>query len=275
LPALGLSNKAVFENDIASMVEAQESEEYLSQQAFVSTGATPTSLVETMKQPPFEEHLLQHTLWPEVEKLFGHGYELMCVDASHQGSRKWVASACRAHTPDQAVVRLFDASTWKQSPHPLVSHTLTVTKVLFSHNDRYLLSISRDRLWSLFERAEDPEAEDPYKLVASQKAHARILWDCSWSFEDSMFATGSRDKTIKIWTKGANEGPWAATATLKLPEAVTAVEFGPDLSALGLSGENTPRHVLAAGLEDGRMFLFGCSKEHPETWNSLGEIPRE
>ncbi|KAG0000833.1 Elongator subunit elp2 [Entomortierella chlamydospora] len=153
LPALGLSNKAIFENDIAAMVEAQETEDYLSHQAYVSTGATPTSLIETLTHPPFEEHLLQHTLWPEVEKLFGHGYELMCVDASHDG--KWIASACKAHTPDQAVVRLFDAKTWKQTPTPLVSHTLTVTKVLFSHGDKYLLSISRDRLWSLFERVED------------------------------------------------------------------------------------------------------------------------
>ncbi|KAF9278599.1 Elongator subunit elp2 [Mortierella alpina] len=267
LPALGLSNKAVFENDIASMVEAQESEDYLSQQAFVSTGATPTSLVETMTQPPFEEHLLQHTLWPEVEKLFGHGYELMCVDASHQGERRWIASACRAHTPDQAVVRLFDAKTWKQTPTPLVSHTLTVTKVLFSHNDKYLLSISRDRLWSLFERVEDPNAEDPYKLVASNKAHARILWDCSWSHDDTMFATGSRDKTIKIWSQ--RNGAWAAIATLKLPEAVTAVEFAPQVP--GREGE----HVLAAGLEDGRVFLFKALSEQPEMWAPLGEIKRE
>ncbi|KAG0206406.1 Elongator subunit elp2 [Mortierella sp. GBA30] len=270
LPALGLSNKAVFENDIASMVEAQESEDYLSQQAFVSTGATPTSLVETMTQPPFEEHLLQHTLWPEVEKLFGHGYELMCVDASHQGERKWVASACKAHTPDQAVVRLFDAKTWKQTPAPLVSHTLTVTKVLFSHNDKYLLSISRDRLWSLFERVEDLDAADPYKLVASNKAHARILWDCSWSYDDSMFATGSRDKTIKIWSQ--KNGAWTAIATIKLPEAVTAVEFAPRVPG---REDTQQEHVLAAGLEDGRIFLFKALSEQPDTWTPLGEIQRE
>ncbi|ORZ27542.1 WD40-repeat-containing domain protein [Lobosporangium transversale] len=246
LPALGLSNKAVFENDIASMVEAQESEEYLSQQSFVSTGATPTSLVETMTHPPFEEHLLQHTLWPEVEKLFGHGYELMCVDASHDG--EWIASACKAHTPDQAGVRLFNAKTWKQTPHPLQSHTLTVTKVKFSHSDKYLLSISRDRLWSLFERVED--SDDPYKLVASNKAHARILWDCSWSYDDSLFATGSRDKTIKIWSKTAQVTPvWNCIATIKLPEAVTAVEFAPKIPA-----------------ENGDV---------PEAWSSLGEIKRE
>ncbi|KAF9274929.1 Elongator subunit elp2 [Linnemannia elongata] len=272
LPALGLSNKAVFEGDISAMVEAQESEEYLSQQAFVSTGATPTSLIETMSQPPFEEHLLQHTLWPEVEKLFGHGYELMCVDGSHD--HRWVASACKAHTPDQAGVRLFDIKKgWKQTPNPLTSHTLTVTKVKFSNDDRFLLSISRDRLWSLFERVEDPEAADPYTLVASNKAHARILWDCSWSHDDSLFATGSRDKTIKIW-KSASEtraagSPWTAIATIKLPEAVTAVEFAPKLEGRG------EEHVLAAGLEDGRVFLFRCDAAQPETWVALGEISGE
>ncbi|KAF9908681.1 Elongator subunit elp2 [Linnemannia zychae] len=277
LPALGLSNKAVFENDIASMVEAQESEEYLSQQAFVSTGATPTSLVETMSQPPFEEHLLQHTLWPEVEKLFGHGYELMCVDGSH--NHRWVASACKAHTPDQAGVRLFDVQNgWKQTANPLQSHTLTVTKVKFSHGDRFLLSISRDRLWSLFERVEDPEAIDPYKLVASNKGHARILWDCSWSHDDSMFATGSRDKSIKIWKSAsptsAAGSPWSAIATIKLPEAVTAVEFAPALQSRE-EGKEGKEHVLAAGLEDGRIFLFKCSAEAPEVWTPLGEVPRE
>ncbi|KAG0367962.1 Elongator subunit elp2 [Gamsiella multidivaricata] len=255
LPALGLSNKAVFENDIASMVEAQESEDYLSDQAFVSTGATPTSLIETMTHPPFEEHLLQHTLWPEVEKLFGHGYELMCVDASHDG--KWVASACKAHTPDQAGVRLFDAHSWKQTPAPLVSHTLTVTKVKFSHSDKYLLSISRDRLWSVYER-----------VNVSNKAHARILWDCSWSHDDTLFATGSRDKTVKIWKTSI----WTNMTTIKLPEAVTAVEFAPSMPG---REETQKEHVLAVGLEDGRIFLFRCLAEKPEEWTLLREIARE
>ncbi|KAF9161161.1 Elongator subunit elp2 [Actinomortierella ambigua] len=269
LPALGLSNKAVFEGDIAQLVEAQETEEYLNRQSFVSTGATPTSLTEAMNQPPYEEHLLQHTLWPEVEKLFGHGYELMCVDASHDG--KWIASACRAHTPDQAVVRIYDAKSWKQTRQPLVSHTLTVTKVLFSHNDKYLLSISRDRLWSLYERVEGQEETNPYKLVASNKAHARILWDCSWSSDDSMFATASRDKTVKIWVK--KDPSWAAVATLKLPEAVTAVAFAPMVETED-EGNQSRLHLLAAGLEDGRMFVFSSEAGAPETWTPVCEVPR-
>jgi elongator complex protein 2 len=29
-----------------------------------------------MKRPPFEGELAAITLWPEVEKVFGHGYEV-------------------------------------------------------------------------------------------------------------------------------------------------------------------------------------------------------
>lgn len=112
-------------------------------------------------------------------------------------------------------------------------------------------------------------AADPYRLIASNKAHARILWDCSWSADSSMFATGSRDKTIKIWAKkdATNSASWAAVATIKLPEAVTAVEFAP------IVGNKS--NILAAGLEDGRIFLFESIVGAPEVWSPLGEIKRE
>ncbi|KAG0002245.1 hypothetical protein BGZ80_006002, partial [Entomortierella chlamydospora] len=79
-----------------------------------------------------------------------------------------------------------------------------------------------------------------------------------------MFATGSRDKTIKIWAVPGCKN----VATIKLPEAVTAVEFAPQVP--GHDGE----HVLAAGLEDGRIFLFKCLLDKPEEWVPLGEIKR-
>src|SRR5690606_8198296 len=116
-------------------------------------------------------------------------------------------------------------------------------------------------------------AADPYRLVASNKAHARILWDCSWSSDDSMFATGSRDKTIKIWKKtgtgagagaGKEKSAWTAIATLKLPEAVTAVEFAP---AILSTTSDCNIHVLAAGLEDGRIFLFKATFTDPANWS--------
>ena len=44
-------------------------------------------------EPPVEAHLLQNTLWPETQKLYGHGYEIYCM-ASSPDSR-YIASACK------------------------------------------------------------------------------------------------------------------------------------------------------------------------------------
>ncbi len=47
----------------------------------------------SLLEPPFEEHLLQNTLWPEVQKLYGHGYELIAVASNPSGSI--IASSCK------------------------------------------------------------------------------------------------------------------------------------------------------------------------------------
>ncbi|KAI8140023.1 WD40-repeat-containing domain protein [Fennellomyces sp. T-0311] len=245
LPALGLSNKAVFEGDINEMSNAVD-DDHTALQSYAHTSATPTSLMEVMTHPPFEEHLLQHTLWPEVEKLYGHGYEIICVEASHDG--KYIASACKAATPENAVVRLFETSKWKELKTKIAAHTLTVTRARFSHNDQWLLTVSRDRLWSLSKRVEGDE-NAPYQLVAKNKAHARIIWDCSWCHDDTMFATGSRDKTIKIWTQQGET--WGCVATIKCAEALTALEFAP----AKLDG----RYLLAVGLENGQLQLLSAT----------------
>lgn len=72
-------------------------------------------------------------------------------------------------------------------------------------------------------------------LVASTKPHARIIWDVSFSplfpaasgADDMLFATGSRDKTVKIWRRPSIEDAtvWAPAATLKFDEGVTSLDF--------------------------------------------------
>ncbi|CAG8595652.1 10091_t:CDS:10 [Ambispora leptoticha] len=283
LPALGLSNKAISQGDIENYVKAAESEEFLSRQSYGHSSATPNSLVQILEKPPFEEHLLQHTLWPEIDKLYlqidvnlniqlkdlsycryGHGYEIVSVGSSHDG--KYIASSCKATSPEHAVIRLYSTDTWKEIPEPLQSHSLTVTKIKFSHDDKYLLSVSRDRFWSLFECCSQVP---PYKLVAKNKAHARIIWDCSWAHDNKFFATASRDKTVHLWTLKSEatiskQDQWISIATLKLPEAITAVDFAPN----SIDG----CYILCIGLETGKIHLCSSEANDMNKWHTIKEF---
>ncbi|KAJ2962988.1 hypothetical protein NQZ79_g1991 [Umbelopsis isabellina] len=265
LPALGLSNKAVFEGDGSTNANEDE-DDYAGLQSYAHPSATPTSLLQTLEHPPFEEHLMQHTLWPEVEKLYGHGYEIRCVRGTHDG--RLIASSCKASTPEHAVIRLFDTKTWNELDTKLEGHSLTVTKLKFSHDDKYLLSVSRDRLWSIYEKVEDQsDIGYTYRLASQAKAHARIIWDCSWSHDDTLFATASRDKTIKVWQNAADKNAWVCVSTIKCAAAVTAVDFAPCLF--------NDKYVLAAGLEDGQIQLLESQQGSTGEWQMATVLDKD
>ena len=127
-----------------------------------------------------------------------------------------MASSCKATTAAHAVVRLFDgADRWRPLP-PLEGHTLSITRVQFSADGQYLLTASRDRSWRLFRR----DADGTFVPLAGERAHARIVWDCAWSPRPSshLFATASRDKTVRLWRidERLQERPYAAVASIVL-----------------------------------------------------------
>lgn len=91
LPALGLSNKAVFDDDEEGPGAAGGGD---ASGGVVPTGAAaytegpdlaPNAAPSAVAGPPLEEHLAQNTLWPEVHKLYGHGNELYCLAAGAAG----------------------------------------------------------------------------------------------------------------------------------------------------------------------------------------------
>lgn len=238
LPVLGLSNKAETDGTDA----ADEDDVKIS----------PLEDLEGLEQPPFEDQLQRHTLWPEIEKLYGHGYEITTVDVSPDG--KLIATACRSNTPQHAVIRLFEANTWQQLKPPLEAHALTITRLRFSPDNQYLLGVSRDRQFSLWKRSGVDGLE--LNLVKLQeRAHTRIIWDCSWLPADVMqnaFVTAARDKTIKCWSVGT-QGVEQKTS-IKVTQPVTAIDcYHESLSNCC---------VLAAGLENGDIQIYKIEENY-------------
>ena len=91
--------------------------------------------------------------------------------------------------------------------------------MMFSTHDEYLLSVSRDRSWALFQKTTNGNQKhgqfdfnfnfflffSGYVLsynsnsIDKKYKHSRIIWSCCWIPQSYIFITGSRDKSISIW----------------------------------------------------------------------------
>jgi len=215
------------------------------------------------KEPPFEGFLLRRSLWPEKNKLYGHGYEIIAVACSHDG--KFIASSCKSQSAEHSTILIWDAIKLTLITK-LQAHNLTVVDLKFSQDSTWLLSVSRDRQWALFKRDSD-DTESPYKLHQLMKPHARIIWSCSWSPDSRFFVTGSRDKKLMTWTQDAETQKWNKIGLHAFKDAITAVAI--NTSMVTING--TPSYLLALGFEKGEIHLMSSNLNGEEgfTWNPL------
>ncbi|ETE68920.1 Elongator complex protein 2, partial [Ophiophagus hannah] len=256
VPALGLSNKAVFEAaDTTAQTTEEENLSNASRQ-YRENYFQPCNLSE----PPTEDHLLQNTLWPETQKLYGHGYEIFCVACNNAGTV--IASACKASKKEYAAIILWSTTTWKQL-QSLPFHNLTVTQMSFSPNDKFLLAVSRDRNWSLWKsnHINARESETVFSLFAATgkniAVHSRIIWTCDWTPDSNYFITGSRDKKAVIWGKCLPEENkdkdlgliQPCSPVLDVGDSVTAISASHALASDG-------SFIIAIGTECGRIQLY-------------------
>ncbi len=70
---------------------------------------------EVMTSPPMEERLIQGTLWQESNKLYAHGDNMITIAStpSSVASACLIASACKARSPEEAGIRVWDGSNGK------------------------------------------------------------------------------------------------------------------------------------------------------------------
>lgn len=248
MPVLGLSNKAIEAVDDDLEVQAANPE---TDRGALDPGSTVRKSVLDIDHPPFEDSLSRHTLWPEIEKLYGHGYEISCLAVSHDGTL--IASACKASSINHAVIRLFETEKWTEVKPPLTAHSLTTTRLRFSPDDRYLLSVGRDRQWAVFER--DNDNKQSYKLLQSNpKGHSRMILDAAWApwANSFVFATAGRDKQVKIWRHASPDSADSGiTCVTTIPEThpVTAIDF------LHRNTESNT-FLLAVGTEVGNVSIY-------------------
>ncbi|KAF2654003.1 RNA polymeras-like protein II Elongator subunit [Lophiostoma macrostomum CBS 122681] len=237
IPVLGLSNKAIQTVEDDEPIQNGNVDE----REAVDPGSVMRKSTLDFDHPPFEDHLARHLLWPESEKLYGHGYEISAVATSNDG--RLVATACRASSIDHAVIRLYDTKEWFEIKPSLKAHSLTVTALQFSPDDKYLLSVGRDRQWVVWEQ----NPEGAYVLRFNNlKGHTRMILGAAWTaLEEPTFLTVGRDKTVKIWQLAADEVQ--LKGTVKTESAVTAVHCNRKTALASL--------VFAYGTEDGQIAI--------------------
>lgn len=196
LPALGLSNRP----DICPDESVSSEKKDLNSSWYIASNLVKNlAKLDCLEKVPPEEVLIQYTLWWETDKLYGHSNEIHTIAFCPTGAH--IASASRANRSDLAKIYIWDTSEFRKVG-TIEFHSLTITRLRFSHDSRYLLSVSRDRTWALYEQT--GQLRNPYKLkLGTNKTnalHDRIIWDCTWTFDSKYFLTVSRDKKAIVWS---------------------------------------------------------------------------
>lgn len=170
-----------------------------------------------------------------------------------------------------------DTSNFQQV-QKLFSHNLTVTQLAFSPDSKKLLSVSRDRTWSLFEY----DVNTNYFIIINKSdketgIHTRIIWCCAWTHNSTYFATGSRDGKLIVWGQNNqinnNKKVYSAkTDYLIAPEkSFTAVAFASKCI------NNNSTYLLAVGADNGIISLYKWDSEEKciSSWFKITDLHNE
>ncbi|CAD8065666.1 unnamed protein product [Paramecium sonneborni] len=141
-------------------------------------------------KPPNDALLAKKSLWPETNKLYGHGYAISAI-AIYENI---AASSSVAITSKAAEIIIWDTNTFKIK-QLLSCHNYTVVQLVFSKSGKYLISVSKDRCLGVFIKQED----NNYQLLSKSQPCSRIIYTCSFNNDETLIFTGSRDKKFRIY----------------------------------------------------------------------------
>lgn len=126
---------------------------------------------------------------------FQHKDTIMSISVSND--KKYVISGSKDNT-----LIVWDIET-KKSVCKLIGHVGSVTAVKFFNNSNFVISVSKDMTWKIWDISESfKKSNEPFEIKTSfltSKAHQKEINCVSIARNDKYFATGSQDKTIKLY----------------------------------------------------------------------------
>jgi elongator complex protein 2 len=240
IPELGLSNKA------AQLMSNEEKKE------LEIRGVNGVDWT----YAPLEGQLADHTIWPEVKKLFSHNNDVTCIDTSADGIL--IASASKARDAKSASIIIWSA-VGMIPLEDLPGHESTVVRVKFSPDSKFLASGGKDRSLCVYRRGDDNKF---ISCKCIKEAHKRIIWDCCWSPDSRFLVSASRDGSCRIWSLVAHE------SDLNHVDLVLVHSFSPFSGESVTSVDMTSidgQFVLACGSEHGNLSLWSIDQAGSST----------
>ncbi|KAH9300080.1 hypothetical protein KI387_011663, partial [Taxus chinensis] len=220
-------------------------------------------------------------IWHEIARPQVHGHDINCMAIiKGEGNHRYVSGA------DEKVGRVFEAplsflqtlrhTAWgylgkqdvnnediqilgaNMSALGLSQRPIYVHGTISKCSRDMAMALSRDRHFSVFRLEKNGIDEVKHELVTRHDAHKRIIWSCSWSTRGHLFATGSRDRMVKIWKmEETNESKTCVKEFLVLPQfsnSVTAVSWSPHTAFKD--------DLLAVGMENGLVDIWKVSLQN-------------
>ncbi|MCC6723495.1 MAG: hypothetical protein IT258_03225 [Saprospiraceae bacterium] len=121
-----------------------------------------------------------------TESYFLSNQSLRCIDYCEARNELAVGGS------DGAIYRL-DATTLELRQKIDSTHSNSVFSLCYSPSAKYLLSGGRDAYLNVWDLEKD------FEKINAQPAHLFTINSINFNAEASLFATASRDKTVKIW----------------------------------------------------------------------------
>ncbi|KAJ3445896.1 elongator complex protein [Anaeramoeba flamelloides] len=238
LPPLKLSSRTIYEKKIENEKEKENENEKKNKKKKINIEEDEEIEITfpVYDSPPIQDDLQNKTLWPEVQKMYGHENPVLSVRASHNG-KLIISSAKSMHQRDNYFI-VWETENW-QLVQKIQEHKSEIIKTDFSFDDSFLISISRDRTFVLY------DVVNSFKVINKIKEHSMPIIDCCWSPDHYFFVTGSRDKAIKGWILDKEKLTIKNVFNYEASDEISCLNFAPKMFNDSL--------YLAIGLKSGKI----------------------